>query len=88
MTEGITLFEGGLVSSSTDSSQPQLSSKLLKKIVSGWSEEPLELRTRAAITHMSQFISSFRSALVGGKPLFGAQQIPGTEPSFRRFILW
>ncbi len=83
MTEGITLFEGGLVSSSTDSSQPQLPSKLLKKIVSGWSEEQLELRTRAAITHMSQFIPSFSSALVGGKPLFGAQQIPGTDPSLR-----
>jgi hypothetical protein len=83
MTEGITLFEGGLVSSSTDSSQPQLPSKLLKKIVSGWSEEQLELRTRAAITHMSQFIPSFSSAQVGGKPLFGAQQIPGTDPSLR-----
>ncbi|MEZ9564451.1 FAD-dependent oxidoreductase [Vibrio artabrorum] len=83
MTEGITLFEGGLVSSSTDSSQPQLPSKLLKKIVSGWSEEELELRTRAAIRHMSQFIPSFRSAQVGGKPLFGAQQIPGADPSLR-----
>lgn len=83
MTEGITLFEGGLVSSSTDSSQPQLPSKLLKKIVSGWSEEQLELRTRAAIKHMSQFIPSFLSAQVGGKPLFGAQQIPGTDPSLR-----
>ncbi|WP_299688229.1 FAD-dependent oxidoreductase [uncultured Vibrio sp.] len=83
MTEGITLFEGGLVSSSTDSSQPQLPSKLLKKIVSGWSEAQLDLRTRAAITHMSQFIPSFGSAVVGGKPLFGAQQIPGTDPSLR-----
>lgn len=83
MTEGITLFEGGLVSSSVDSSQPQLPAKLLKKIVSGWTEEQLEERTQAAIEHMAQFIPSFASATVGGKPLFGAQQIPGTDPSLR-----
>ena len=83
MTEGITLFEGGLVSSSADSSQPQLPPKLLKKIVSGWTETQLEQRTQAAIEHMAQFIPSFSSATVGGKPLFGAQQIPGTDPSLR-----
>jgi hypothetical protein len=83
MTEGITLFEGGLVSSSEHSSQPQLPQKLLKKIVSGWTKEQLEQRTQAAIEHMAQFIPSFKSATVGGKPLFGAQQIPGTDPSLR-----
>lgn len=83
MTEGITLFEGGLVSSSAESSQPQLPQKLLRKIVSGWTEEQLEQRTQAAISHMAQFIPRFKSATVGGKPLFGAQQIPGTDPSLR-----
>ena len=83
MTEGITLFKDGLVSSSNDSSQPQLPARLLKKITSGWTEDQLKERTEAAISHMSQFIPTFSGALVGGKPLFGAQQIPGSDPSLR-----
>lgn len=83
MTEGITLFKDGLVSSSSDSSQPKLPARLQKKITSGWTEEQLQERTEAAISHMSQFIPTFSSALVGGKPLFGAQQIPGSDPSLR-----
>ncbi|MGF1711893.1 FAD-dependent oxidoreductase [Vibrio kagoshimensis] len=83
MTEGITLFKDGLVSSSSDSSQPKLPTRLLKKITSGWTEEQLKERTEAAISHMSQFIPTFSDALVGGKPLFGAQQIPGSDPSLR-----
>ena len=32
---------------------------------------------------MAQFIPSFASATIGGKPLFGAQQVPGTDITLR-----
>ena len=32
---------------------------------------------------MSQFIPAFANATVGSKPLFGAQQIPGDDPTLR-----
>ncbi|MBW3696267.1 FAD-dependent oxidoreductase [Vibrio sp. T187] len=83
MTEGITLFEDGLVASCDVSSQPKLPQRLIKKIVSGWTTEQLEERTNAAIQHMAQFVPQFEMAKVGGKPLFGAQQIPGSDPSLR-----
>lgn len=83
MTEGITLFEDGLVTSDSSSSQPQLPKRLLKKINSGWSSEMINQRTTSAIQHMSQFIPSYFSSTVAGKPLFGAQQIPGSDPSLR-----
>lgn len=83
MTEGITLFEDGLVASCDVSSQPKLPHRLIKKIVSGWTHEQLNERTCAAINHMSQFVPEFSHAKVGGKPLFGAQQIPGEDPSLR-----
>lgn len=83
MTEGITLFEDGLVTSDSSSSQPQLPKRLLKKIDSGWSNEVIHQRSTSAIEHMSQFIPSYMSSTVAGKPLFGAQQIPGSDPSLR-----
>lgn len=83
MTEGITLFEDGLVASSSLSSQPLLPNRLLKKITSGWTQEIIDLRTSRAIEHMSQFIPSYHDANGAGKPLFGAQQIPGSDPSLR-----
>ncbi|MEF1341293.1 FAD-dependent oxidoreductase, partial [Vibrio rotiferianus] len=33
--------------------------------------------------HMAQFIPEFHEAVKGGKALFGAQQIPGTDPVLR-----
>lgn len=83
MTKGITLFEDGLVESTNSSAQPELPMPLLSKIRNGWREEVLEERTNNAIKHMAQFIPDYHSAVKGGKALFGAQQIPGTDPVLR-----
>ena len=40
-------------------------------------------RTYNAIKHVEQFIPTFTQATVGSKPLFGAQQIPGYDPTLR-----
>ncbi|MDV6250177.1 FAD-dependent oxidoreductase [Vibrio sp. EA2] len=83
MTKGITLFDDGLVASTSISAQPELPSLLLSKIRQGWQEKALEARTNNAIQHMAQFIPSYHSAVKGGKALFGAQQIPGSDPVLR-----
>ncbi len=83
MTEDITLFRDGLVSSSTSSSQPELPSLLHRKVKKGWKESEFEIRTQNAINHMAQFIPDFEHALSEGKPLFGAQQIPGDNVTLR-----
>ncbi|MFH0258477.1 FAD-dependent oxidoreductase [Vibrio rumoiensis] len=83
MTEDITLFEDGVAHSTEESSQPKLPVHLVNKIIHGWSEEQQTIRTNKAIQHMAQFIPSFASATLGGKPLFGAQQIPGTDITLR-----
>ncbi|PFG58228.1 FAD dependent oxidoreductase [Vibrio sp. ES.051] len=83
MTKDITLFEGGLVESTYVSAQPTLPVPLLSKIRNGWREDVLEERTNNAIQHMAQFIPDYKSAVKGGKALFGAQQIPGTDPVLR-----
>jgi hypothetical protein len=83
MTQGITLFEQGLVSSSSDSSQPVLPDYLQNKLVSGWETNAIELYTTRAIDYLSQFIPLFKSAIVESKPLFGAQQIPGDDERLR-----
>jgi len=43
----------------------------------------MDQRTKSAIKHLSQFIPAFSHAEVGSKPLFGAQQIPGDDPTLR-----
>ncbi|MDW1833184.1 FAD-dependent oxidoreductase, partial [Vibrio sp. Vb1755] len=83
MTKEITLFEDGLVESTALSAQPELPVPLLSKIRSGWREEILGERTHNAIQHMAQFIPDYKTAEKGGKALFGAQQIPGTDPVLR-----
>ncbi|SJZ42850.1 oxidoreductase [Vibrio cincinnatiensis] len=83
MTQDITLFNDGLVTSSSASSQPRLPQYLEQKITQGWSLESLTKRTQQAIDHMSQFIPEFSYAEVAGTPLFGAQQIPGEDASLR-----
>ncbi|MEX3070860.1 FAD-dependent oxidoreductase [Vibrio alginolyticus] len=83
MTKGITLFDDGLVASTKESAQPELPGLLLSKIRSGWKEAALEERTNNAIQHMAQFIPDYSSAIKGGKALFGAQQIPGSDPVLR-----
>ncbi|MGF1760479.1 FAD-dependent oxidoreductase [Photobacterium sagamiensis] len=83
MTEEITLFKQGLVSSTTRSAQPQLERSFIRKLTTGWTTDEVESRTQRAIKHMAQFVPSFGEAQVGGHPLFGAQQIPGLDPSLR-----
>lgn len=83
MTEDITLFEDGVATSTAESSQPKLPDYLVNKIIHGWTEQQQAERTQKAIQHMAQFIPSFASAFLGGKPLFGAQQIPGTDITLR-----
>ncbi|GLS90226.1 oxidoreductase [Psychromonas marina] len=84
MTESITLFENGLVESSTISAQPKLNAHFIDKIDKGWPTEEVNQRTQGAIDHLSRFIPEFaNSATISSKPLFGAQQIPGDDADLR-----
>ena len=83
MTKDITLYEDGLVSSSPLSCQPKLKQNFIDKIEKSWSKDEVDERTKAAIEHIAQFIPTFSKASVGSKPLFGAQQIPGDDPTLR-----
>ncbi|MBD3790020.1 MAG: FAD-binding oxidoreductase [Campylobacterales bacterium] len=83
MTKEITLYENGLVANSSLSAQPKLDQSFLKKIDCGWEHDEIEVRTQKAIDHVARFIPSFSYATVGSKPLYGAQQIRGDDPSLR-----
>jgi len=83
MTHEITLYEEGLVSNTEQSCQPQLGEAFIAKIEENWKEEETIERTQNAISHLATFIPSFSTATVGSKPLFGAQQIPGDDPTLR-----
>ncbi len=83
MTNEITLYKDGLVASTALSCQPQLKPNFIEKIEKSWSSDEVEQRTNSAIEHLSRFIPAFSDAKVGSKPLFGAQQIPGDDPSLR-----
>lgn len=83
MTDSITLFKNGLVASSAVSAQPQLPQAYQSQIDRGWQQTDIITRTQGAIEHMARILPAFASATVAGKPLFGAQQIPGSNPSLR-----
>lgn len=83
MTNDITLFEGGLVSSSEHSAQPSLDKRFMQMIDQQWEWSCVEDRTRKAIDHAARYIPSFKNAKVASKPLYGAQQIPGDDPTLR-----
>ena len=83
MTKEITLYEDGLVANTALSCQPQLGQNFIAKIERSWTKEETAQRTNSAIKHLSQFIPAFSTASVGSKPLFGAQQIPGDDPTLR-----
>ncbi len=83
MTKEITLYEEGLVVNPRWSCQPQLKEDFLKKIEQQWQWQEVETRTQNAIRHIARFIPDFADASVASKPLFGAQQIPGTDPNLR-----
>ena len=83
MTKDITLYEDGLVANTAVSCQPTLGQNFIEKINKSWTKEETTERTNSAIKHLSQFIPSFSTAHVASKPLFGAQQIPGDDPTLR-----
>jgi len=83
MTTNITLYEDGLVANTPLSCQPKLGMDFMKKIEFSWSPKEVTQRTNAAIEHLAKFIPPFAKATVGSKPLFGAQQIPGDDPTLR-----
>ena len=83
MTQDITLFDQGLVKNERDSAQPQLPPHLVEKMEQGWEKKELEIRTQRAIQHISYYIPKFASATPCNQVLFGAQQIPSNNPSFR-----
>ena len=83
MTEQITLFDNGLVASADNSSQPQLDAQFIRKIDKGWLAQEVTERGQRAIAHLARYIPAFKDASVEGKPLFGAQQIPGEDASLR-----
>lgn len=83
MTKEITLYDDGLVANSSVSCQAKLGQNFIEKIENDWTEEETQKRTNSAIRHLSQYIPDFSKAHVGSKPLFGAQQIPGDDPTLR-----
>ncbi|MEA2099334.1 MAG: FAD-dependent oxidoreductase [Campylobacterota bacterium] len=83
MTKDITLYKDGLVANTKMSCQPKLNQEFIQKIEDSWSKEEIDKRTSSAIKHISKFIPNFYDAKVASKPLFGAQQIPGDDPTLR-----
>lgn len=83
MTSDITLFENGLVQSKENEVQPEFDDTINQKLNRDWAEDEINIRTKRGIDYISQFVPNFKSATVGGPPLFGAQQIPGNDLSLR-----
>ncbi len=83
MTKDITLFDDGLVKNKDKSSQPKLDDRFITKIETNWDPKDVEKRTKLAIKHLCNFIPSFCGSKVASKPLYGAQQIPGTNKDLR-----
>lgn len=83
MSEEITLYSDGLAASTKESAQPRLEAHFIDKLDHRWEDTEIESRTCKAIEHVARFIPDFAKAVVGAKPLFGAQQIPGIDPTLR-----
>ncbi len=83
MTKDITLYEDGLSANTKQSCQPKLKQNFIEKIERAWNPQEVEERTQSAIKHLAKFIPDFSTAKVGSKPLYGAQQIPGDDPTLR-----
>ncbi len=82
MSKDITLFNDGLFG--TKEAHITLPQKYLDKIEKGWSEEEVLIRAQRAIEFFTNFIPRFSMEATPTKvPLFGAQQIPGNNPSLR-----
>lgn len=83
MTKDITLFKNGLVKTKGNDAQPEFNEDIKRKLKYGWKEDEINSRTENAINYIAKFVPSFKSATVGGPPLYGAQQIPGDDISLR-----
>lgn len=83
MSKFITLFDDGLVASSEDSAQPELSKKYVSYIDQGWDQAALQARAQQAIDYVAEFVPTFASARTTKNALFGAQQIPGDDDTLR-----
>jgi len=83
MTQDITLFDQGLVESCQQSAQPKLAQRFIEKIERRWPDQLISNRTLGSIEHIAQFIPAFSNAKAAAKPLFGAQQIPGSDADLR-----
>ncbi|SFH87578.1 NAD(P)-binding protein [Halpernia frigidisoli] len=83
MTKDITLFKDGLVKSKKDEVQPRFNKDIRQKLNVAWEKEEINTRTENGIEFISKFLPSFETAVVGGPPMFGAQQIPGDNPDLR-----
>jgi len=83
MTKDITLFENGLVKSKGNEIPAKFNNDINQKLHRGWEESEIKIRTENAIEFVTKFVPTFKSATVGGPPLYGAQQIPGDDPSLR-----
>ena len=82
MTEDITLFKNGLVES-IDGAQPIFDEDINRKLDYGWDKDEVKARTETSIDYIAKFVPSFKSATVGGPPMYGAQQIPGSDINLR-----
>ncbi len=83
MTKDITLFENGLIKLKSSEEQPEFKDDIKQKLDCGWEEEEVKSRTKNAIDFVAKFVPLFKSANVGGPPLYGAQQISGNDLSLR-----
>lgn len=83
MTEGITLFKNGLIQSKDNEAQPSFDDAINEKLHHGWVPDEIKTRTESAIAYVTNFVPTFKSAIVGGPPFYGAQQIHGDDPSLR-----
>ncbi len=83
MTNDITLFEDGLIDLKDKGQQSEFNEGIKQKLSVGWQADEITSRTENAINFVAKFVPSFKSANVGGPPMFGAQQIPGDDPNLR-----
>ncbi|MHC1689956.1 MAG: hypothetical protein AB9833_03900 [Bacteroidales bacterium] len=83
MTKDITLFENGVVQSKGNVAQPGFNEGIKQKLDRAWEEDEVKTRTENAIEFVAKFVPSFKTATVGGPPMYGAQQIPGDDLNLR-----
>lgn len=83
MTNEITLFQDGLLKSNQEGVCPEFIGPIKQKLNGSWEASEVQNRTEKAIDYVARFVPSFAAATIGGPPLFGAQQIPGSDLSLR-----